>query len=135
MKIHWFEWYCQQLSKHKPWKSYKNRYLCPCCYMPTLTERAGYSICKICFWEDDGQDSDDADIIRGAPNADYSLQEARDNFKIYLTMYRIDDKKAFINQENTKHKRKRLYLYFKKAIISKNQEYWDRALEFEQQNF
>lgn len=27
---------------------------CPCCQHVTLTERAGFEICRVCFWEDDG---------------------------------------------------------------------------------
>ena len=38
-----------------------------------------YDICPICFWEDDGQDDEDADDSRGGPNH-VSLTEARINF-------------------------------------------------------
>ena len=34
---------------------------CPCCGYPTLTERAGYEVCRICAWEDDGQDNHNED--------------------------------------------------------------------------
>ena len=27
---------------------------CPCCQHVTLTEQAGFEICSVCFWEDDG---------------------------------------------------------------------------------
>jgi hypothetical protein len=53
---------------------------CPCCRCKTLHERGGYEICPVCFWEDDGQDDYDADIVRGGPNPT-SLTEARHNFK------------------------------------------------------
>lgn len=43
-------------------------YRCPCCGHLTLCGRAGYEICPVCFWEDDGQDSHDADEVRGGPN-------------------------------------------------------------------
>jgi hypothetical protein len=65
---------------------------CPVCHYPTLGERASYEICLICDWEDDGQDDADADVVRGGPNGDYSLTEARANFAAYLTMYRPEDK-------------------------------------------
>jgi hypothetical protein len=52
--------------------------------------RATFEICKICWWEDDGQDDDDADDIRGAPNSDYSLTEARENFQQFLIKYHPD---------------------------------------------
>jgi hypothetical protein len=42
-------------------------YACPCCQAKTLSERGGYDICQICFWEDDGQDNHDADTVRGGP--------------------------------------------------------------------
>lgn len=41
---------------------------CPCCGHATLSERGMYQICPICFWEDDGQDSADADEARNGPN-------------------------------------------------------------------
>ncbi len=77
MSDEWLKWYMEQVVKNKTWPKYQEKYLCPCCYMPTLDERAGFDICTICFWEDDGQDTDDAEIIRGGPNHDYSLKEAR----------------------------------------------------------
>lgn len=52
---------------------------CPCCGYATLDARGHYDICCICFWEDDGQDNDDADTYRGGPNR-VSLSEARLNF-------------------------------------------------------
>ena len=55
---------------------------CPCCGRATLAERGGYEICPVCFWEDDGQDSKDADVRRAGPNH-VSLTEGRRN---YLTI-------------------------------------------------
>jgi hypothetical protein len=52
---------------------------CPCCGHATLSERGGYEICPVCFWEDDGQDNDEADRWRGGPNR-VSLREGRVNF-------------------------------------------------------
>jgi hypothetical protein len=54
-------------------------YCCPCCGLPTLSERAGYEICEICSWEDDGSNG-------YGPNA-CSLDEAREHFRQYLTSY------------------------------------------------
>lgn len=39
-----------------------------------------FEICPVCFWEDDGQDDHDADVVRGGPNRSLSLQDARLNF-------------------------------------------------------
>ena len=55
-------------------------YPCPCCLNRTLGERAGFEICPVCFWEDDGQDDHDADVVRGGPNRDLSLKVARENY-------------------------------------------------------
>ncbi|MBU3129712.1 CPCC family cysteine-rich protein [Clostridium tagluense] len=63
------------------------RFKCHCCGYPTLDEKASYDICILCDWEDDGQGDIDADFIKGGPNSDYSLAEARENFKKYLIMY------------------------------------------------
>ena len=54
---------------------------CPCCGNRTLSELAAYEICPVCFWENDGQGDDDADVVRGGPNYDLSLTVARANFK------------------------------------------------------
>jgi len=52
---------------------------CACCGHATLTERGLNEICPVCFWEDDGQDNEDADSYRGGPNR-VSLREGRVNF-------------------------------------------------------
>src|SRR6476469_3185964 len=66
------------------------RFTCPCCGYPMLGDRGGYSICRICWWEDDGQDDDDADEVRGGPNGTFSLSQARENFERHLVMYPPD---------------------------------------------
>lgn len=66
-------------------------HLCPCCYLPSLIERNGYEICSNCDWEDDNQNTDQAGEVWGGPNADYSLTEARENYKKHYIMYRVSD--------------------------------------------
>lgn len=58
-----------------------HRYRCPCCKCLTLSSRGYYEICKICFWEDDGQDEHDAEVVRGGPNHDLSLRQAQENYR------------------------------------------------------
>lgn len=53
---------------------------CPCCGFNTLDGRGEYDICPVCWWEDDGQDNDDANVVRGGPNGTLSLTRARINF-------------------------------------------------------
>jgi hypothetical protein len=53
---------------------------CPCCGFLTLSRRGAFEICEVCFWQDDGQDDMDADSVRGGPNAELSLTDARMNF-------------------------------------------------------
>ena len=53
---------------------------CPCCGYATLSERAEFLICQVCFWEDDGQDDEDASDVRGGPNGGLSLDDARRNY-------------------------------------------------------
>lgn len=55
---------------------------CPCCGHATLSERGMYQICPICFWEDDGQDSHDADVERGGPNR-VSLRRGRASYQAF----------------------------------------------------
>lgn len=63
------------------------RLSCPCCGFPMLGASAAYEICRLCSWEDDGQDTPNADEVCGGPNNGYSLVEARDNFDRNLSMY------------------------------------------------
>ncbi|WP_425341995.1 CPCC family cysteine-rich protein [Amycolatopsis coloradensis] len=58
---------------------------CPCCGYLTVGERGAYEICPVRFWEDDGQDDHDADVVRGGPNGRLSLTVTRLNFD--LTVY------------------------------------------------
>ena len=53
---------------------------CPCCRFKTPCGRAQEEICKVCYWQDDGQDDHDADDVRGGPNGTLSLRQARLNF-------------------------------------------------------
>lgn len=53
---------------------------CPCCGYNSIISRACFEICSICFWEDDGQDNENADVVLGGPNSDVSLTQARMNF-------------------------------------------------------
>jgi hypothetical protein len=39
-------------------------------------------LCPVCWWEDDGQDSEDADEVRATVNGDLSLSDARLNFQL-----------------------------------------------------
>jgi hypothetical protein len=55
-------------------------YACPCCRYLTLDERGAWEICDVCGWEDDGQDDQDPDRVRGGPNGRESLTEAREWF-------------------------------------------------------
>jgi len=55
---------------------------CPCCGRKTIGERGCYEICLVCWWEDDGQDNDQADEVLGGPNGRLSLTEARRNFLV-----------------------------------------------------
>jgi hypothetical protein len=79
----WFEAYLKTLERNsiiaarRPGFSYR----CPCCGFKTLTQRGGFEICQVCFWEDDGQDDHDADTIRGGPNGVLSLSAGRRSFK------------------------------------------------------
>lgn len=53
----------------------------------TLDHNGGFEICLICWWEDDGQNDDDANEVRGGPNGRYSLTAARHNFNNHGDMY------------------------------------------------
>lgn len=59
------------------------KHRCPCCGYRTLSERGGFEMCQVCYWEDDGQDDHDAEEVRGGPNGVLSLTVARENFRIH----------------------------------------------------
>ncbi|HEV7427996.1 MAG TPA: CPCC family cysteine-rich protein [Thermoanaerobaculia bacterium] len=59
---------------------------CPCCNYRTLTELNAFEMCPVCFWEDDGQSDSDTDEVRGGPNGELSLTEARRNFRMIGAM-------------------------------------------------
>ena len=52
---------------------------CPCCDYFSLEDRGEYSICKLCFGEDDGLDVAQVDRYSG-PNH-MTLREGRRNFQ------------------------------------------------------
>ncbi|WP_052350655.1 CPCC family cysteine-rich protein [Paenibacillus gorillae] len=93
--------------------AFSNRYHCPCCGYLTLEERGAFEICYLCSWEDDGQDDSNADEVRGGPNGEYSLTEARDNFKMNDTMYN-DDNIILSQSEKEKSTKKALMTEFEK---------------------
>jgi len=80
--IQWFNWYADKLEHDSTVRERccDQSYRCPCCRSRTLGERGGFEICPVCFWEDDGQDDEDADSVRGGPNGSLSLTQARENY-------------------------------------------------------
>ena len=40
-------------------------------------------LCQVCWWQDDGQDDRDADVIRRTVNGNLSLSDGRRNYKHY----------------------------------------------------
>jgi hypothetical protein len=53
---------------------------CLCCGSRTLSAPGAFELCPVCWWQDDGQDESDADVVRGGPNGALSLTVARANF-------------------------------------------------------
>jgi len=53
---------------------------CPCCGYRTISERNHY---EICWWEDDGQDNENAGAVMGGPNDKFSLAICRYNYLTY----------------------------------------------------
>jgi hypothetical protein len=62
-------------------------FACPCCGSLTLPARGDYELCPVCFWEDDGQDEQDAGVVRGGPNGNLSLTAARANYATIGAMH------------------------------------------------
>ncbi|WP_026443842.1 CPCC family cysteine-rich protein [Pseudacidobacterium ailaaui] len=59
------------------------RVRCLCCGYKTLARPDSNGLCPVCWWQDDGQDDNDADTVRGTVNGELSLTEARKNFQLY----------------------------------------------------
>lgn len=80
--MHYFNRACSGVGRETEPRATRTTtlYQCPCCRCFTLGEPAGYSICPVCFWEDDGQNDPYADEVWGGPNSDLSLTAARENF-------------------------------------------------------
>lgn len=111
------------------WRRFRDRFFCPCCDLPTLRSRSDFGICTICFWEDDGQDSADADDVRGGPNHDYSLTEARRNFAAHRTMYRPEDRKAFARETQRDARKVVVIAALRRALQSNSPDDWTTALQ------
>jgi hypothetical protein len=75
-RLAWFAEYTTRLDSQPPGLPLR----CPCCGCRTLGERGGFEICSVCYWEDDGQDDHDAEVVRGGPNGALSLSHARANY-------------------------------------------------------
>lgn len=71
---------------------------CPCCRFPTLRGVGTYEICPICWWEDDGQNDQNADKARRGPNSRFSLTDARRNFADHHHMYDLGDEIPAVEQ-------------------------------------
>ena len=61
----------------------QNRFRCPCCGYKTLKAPAALGLCPVCWWEDDGQDDEDAEEVRLTVNGSLSLSDARMHFAAY----------------------------------------------------
>ena len=58
----------------------QTRYRCPCCGYKTLETAGAMALCPVCWWEDDGQEDEDAGEVRLTVNGQLSLNEAREHF-------------------------------------------------------
>jgi hypothetical protein len=120
--------------------SYRNgRFTCPCCGYPTLSGRASYEICKLCWWEDDGHDDDNADEVLGGPNKDYSLNDARVNFQMFGVKLAPGDNPGIDELESgiVRTIKTRLITVFdsmmKEFSAERRREMWKEVLSLEQQ--
>ncbi len=125
--MRWRDWKPPRRPPH--WRKFRERFLCPCCDLPTLRSRSDFGICTICYWEDDGQDSRDADVVRWGPNRDYSLTEARHNFVAHLTMYRPADPKPFAREIAHNVPKAEVIAALRRALQSNSPDDWTTALQ------
>ena len=69
---------------------------CPLCGYPTLNSRSRHDICYICKWQDDGQDEEEKNEVRGGPNGEYSI----DSYRIKFSRL-IEDLKNYNGNESS----------------------------------
>lgn len=114
------------------------RLTCPCCGYPMLSSSGDYEICRLCSWEDDGQDDPDADLVRGGPNSFYSLVEARENFELYLVKHppEVDPRVGGPDTERKKEIKRAMMAAFDQLMESpapgEIQNLWQQIYEHEQ---
>lgn len=65
---------------HQGGEAVQPRFRCPCCGYRTLETAGALALCPVCWWEDDGQEEEDAAEVRLTVNGQLSLNEARTNF-------------------------------------------------------
>jgi hypothetical protein len=58
----------------------ETRFRCPCCGYRTLESPSMLALCPVCWWEDDGQEDEDAEEVRLTLSGQLSLNEARSDF-------------------------------------------------------
>ncbi len=93
---------------------------CPCCGYDTVLERKCYDVCPICWWEDDGQDNQDADEVWGGPNSDLSLSQARKNFLLHG---KFDPRRKDLTSKSTEgHKQLRRFTLDRDANVVESTE-------------
>ncbi|WP_373314412.1 CPCC family cysteine-rich protein [Xylanibacillus composti] len=57
------------------------------CFMITACSlKSSWEICRLCGWEDDGQDDPNADEVWDGPNGDYSLSARKKHYVMYRDM-------------------------------------------------
>lgn len=56
------------------------RFRCPCCGYKTLETAGALGLCPVCWWEDDGQEDEDAADVRLTVNGTLSLSQAREHY-------------------------------------------------------
>lgn len=99
---------------------------CPCCGYRTLEARYAFEICTVCWWEDDGQDNDNSDIIWTGAN-DVTLTNARFNFIVYR-IYNPERTDLFEFQEESKMYLKHRTFELKENVILEEETNWKRKV-------
>lgn len=134
-----FERICQNITVKRKRTLNLSRVCCPCCGYPTLVAKSRNEICRLCDWQDDGEDdaTEQAQPYVGGANGAFTLAQARANAMAHGSMYGTKPP-SFAGQTTPQSQKLKAELVacYNSLLRAQPQNYpsiWQQALGLEQQ--